>query len=65
MDFPEYMLKLNLAVMVSWLLYRIAFRRLTFFKWNRFYLLGSVVFSFILPLLRLPRGSRMAVVDLG
>ncbi|MCP4312862.1 MAG: hypothetical protein GY790_16490, partial [Bacteroidetes bacterium] len=52
--------------MAGWLLYRLFFKRLTFFQWNRFYLLGSVVLSFILPLLRLPRGSRLAaVVDLS
>lgn len=60
MDFPEYILKVNLVIVVAWLLYRFAFRRFTFFQWNRFYLLGSVVLSFILPLLRLPRGSQLA-----
>ncbi len=65
MAYSEYILKVNLVIMAGWLLYRLAFRRLTFFQWNRFYLLGSVVLSFILPLLRLPRGSRMAAVDLG
>ena len=62
MAFSEYILKLNLAIMAGWLLYRFVFRRLTFFQWNRFYLLGSLVLSFILPLLRLPRGSRLAAV---
>lgn len=65
MAYSEYILKVNLVIMAGWLLYRLAFRRLTFFQWNRFYLLGSVVLSFILPLLRLPRGSLMAAVDLG
>ena len=62
MAFSEYILKLNLAIMVAWVLYRLVFRRLTFFQWNRFYLLGSLVLSFILPLLSFPRGSRLAAV---
>lgn len=65
MGFSEYMLKVNLAIFVAWLLYRIAFRQLTFFRWNRFYLVGSVVLSFILPLLKLPRGSVLAVTELS
>jgi len=62
MAYSEYMLKVNLAIMAGWLLYRLAFRRLTFFQWNRFYLLGFVVLSFLLPFCRLPRGSRLAAV---
>ncbi len=66
MGFPEYILKVNLAIAVAWLLYRFTFRQLTFFQWNRFYLVGSLVLSFILPLLRLPRGSQLAAaVDLS
>ncbi|MFH0757934.1 MAG: peptidoglycan DD-metalloendopeptidase family protein [Bacteroidota bacterium] len=65
MSFPAYILKVNLAIFLCWTLYVIAFRKFTFFRWNRFYLLGSVVLSFILPLFRLPRGSRLtAATDL-
>ena len=61
-----YLLKVNLALMLSWALYRVAFKNLTFFQWNRFYILGSVVLSLILPLLRLQWNSTMvAAVDLG
>ncbi len=59
MSLPEYMLKVNLAILICWALYRIAFRKFTFFQWNRFYLLASVVLSFILPLLRFPPGSQL------
>ena len=65
MGISEYMLKVNLFIMVSWLLYWVAFRQFTFFQWNRVYLTGSVLLSFMLPLLRLPRGSHLAVADLG
>ncbi len=50
----EYLLKVNLAVVLFWALFRIAFKKLSFFQWNRFYLLGSLVFAFILPFFRLP-----------
>jgi len=40
----------------------VAFRKLTFFQWNRFYLMGSLVLSFILPLLKLQWNTSMVVV---
>jgi len=59
-----YLIKVNLALVLFWALYRVAFRKLTFFQWNRFYLLGSVVLSFILPLLKLQwKISMVAVAD--
>lgn len=61
-----YLIKVNLALVLSWALFRVAFKNLTFFQWNRFYILGSVVLSLILPLLRLQWNSTMAAaVDLG
>ena len=54
-----YLIKVNLAIILCWALYRVAFKKLTFFQWNRFYLLGSVVLSLILPLLRLQWKSAM------
>jgi hypothetical protein len=49
-----YLFKVNLAVVLFWALFRLAFKNLSFFQWNRFYLLGSHVLAFILPLFRLP-----------
>jgi hypothetical protein len=66
MSFMEYLIKVNLALFLSWALYRVAFKNLTFFQWNRFYLLGSVALSFILPLLRLQlKSALVALVDVG
>ena len=66
MSLLVYLLKVSLALSMCWLLYRTAFRRLSFFQWNRFYLLASVVLSFILPLLRLQWGNAMvAVAEIG
>ena len=66
MSFAVYLLKASLALSLCWILYRAAFRKLSFFQWNRFYLLASVVLSLILPLLRLQWGKAMvAVADFG
>jgi len=54
MNMLVYLFKVNLAVVLFWALFRLAFKNLSFFQWNRFYLLGSIVSAFILPLLRLP-----------
>jgi hypothetical protein len=54
MNMLLYLFKVNLAVVLFWALFRLAFKNLSFFQWNRFYLLGSLVSAFILPLLRLP-----------
>ncbi len=61
-----YLIKVNLALLFCCALYWVAFRKLTFFQWNRFYRLGSVVLSLILPLLRLQWNSTLvAAADLG
>lgn len=62
MSFLVYLLKASLALALCWILYRAAFRRLSFFQWNRFYLLASVVLSLMLPLLRLQWGKAMVAV---
>lgn len=49
-----YLLEVNLCLALLILLYRAAFRRLTFFTANRIYLLSGMVFSIIAPALRLP-----------
>lgn len=53
MNWLVYLLQVNLALLICWALFFIAFKPLTFFHWNRYYLLGSVVFSLLLPLLKL------------
>jgi hypothetical protein len=64
MNWMVYLFKVNLALLILLALYAVAFRKLTFFHWNRIYLTGSVLLSFILPLLRLNwRSSLPAAVD--
>jgi hypothetical protein len=65
MSILVYLIQVNMALLFCWALYRVAFRKLTFFQWNRYYLMGSVVLSLFLPLLRLPQNSPAGVADLG
>jgi len=53
MSWLVYLLQVNLALVLCGILYYLAFKQLTFFHWNRFYLLGSVLLSLLLPLLKL------------
>jgi murein DD-endopeptidase MepM/ murein hydrolase activator NlpD len=50
-DFGMYLLKVTLCQSVFYLLYRLFFSRNTFFQWNRYYLLTTLILSFVLPLL--------------
>jgi hypothetical protein len=66
MSIVVYLLKVSLALLLCWALYWTTFKRLTFFQWNRFYLLASVVLSLIVPLLKLQWNTTMvAVADIG
>ncbi|MBO9614631.1 MAG: hypothetical protein J7619_18165 [Dyadobacter sp.] len=49
-----YLLEVNFCLTLVILLYRVAFRRLTFFTANRLYLLVGMVFSIAAPALKLP-----------
>ena len=66
MSIVVYLLKVSLALLLCTLLYWATFRKLTFFQWNRLYLLTSIVLSLILPLLRLQwKNTMVAVADIG
>ena len=45
-----YLLLVNVAMVISYSLYHFSFRKLTFFQWNRFYLLGTVILSLLIPI---------------
>lgn len=45
-----YLFLVNVTLIVFYSLYIGFLKRLTFFQWNRFYLLGSVLFSLLVPL---------------
>ncbi len=44
-----YLLKISLSLAVVYAFYHFALRKLTFYKWNRFYLLGYSALSFLAP----------------
>jgi hypothetical protein len=46
-----YFLKLSVSLGVVFLFYQLVLRKLTFYNWNRWYLLGYTLLSFIIPLI--------------
>lgn len=48
-----YLLKANIALATFYVFYWVVLRRNTFFSANRFYLIASVVSSFVLPLIKI------------
>ncbi len=49
-----FLIETSVCLMAFYLLFKMVFERYTFFQWSRFYLLGSVVLSIIIPLLDFP-----------
>ncbi|WP_315818197.1 M56 family metallopeptidase [Paraflavitalea speifideaquila] len=47
----QYLLKLSIALTVVYLFYWLLLRRLTFYNWNRWYLLVYSLFAFLIPLI--------------
>ncbi len=54
MELLTYLAKLNAYWIALYVLYALFLRRQTFLRWNRAYLLGSLVLSFALPLVQYP-----------
>jgi TonB-dependent SusC/RagA subfamily outer membrane receptor len=48
-----YLLKCSISLSIVWLFYQLLLRRLTFYSVNRWYLMGYVVLSFLLPLIHI------------
>jgi beta-lactamase regulating signal transducer with metallopeptidase domain len=46
-----YLLKLSIGLTVVYLFYQVLLRKLTFYNWNRWYLLGYSVLCFFIPLI--------------
>lgn len=47
--FILYLLKISVSLAVVFLFYQFVLRKLTFYNWNRWYLLGYTLLSFIIP----------------
>ena len=45
----HYILKLSVSLCVIYLFYRFILRPITFYSWNRWYLLGYSLFAFVIP----------------
>jgi TonB-dependent SusC/RagA subfamily outer membrane receptor len=48
-----YLLKLSISLSIVWIFYQLFLRRLTFYKMNRWYLLGYSVLAFFIPLINI------------
>jgi TonB family protein len=59
MELLVYFGKVNLYWILFYACYWLLFRNHTFFVWNRFYLLGSLLISFALPLIHFPDHARV------
>src|SRR4051812_17765312 len=44
-----YLIKLSVSLAAIFLFYQLALRRLTFYNWNRWYLLGYTILAFFIP----------------
>jgi hypothetical protein len=49
----EYLLKLSVSLSVVYLFYILVLRRLTFYTWNRWYLLGYSLMAFFIPFINI------------
>lgn len=55
-----YLGKVNVYWILFYVCYWLLFRKHTFFVWNRFYLVGTLIISFFLPLIHFPDHARVA-----
>jgi TonB-dependent SusC/RagA subfamily outer membrane receptor len=49
----EYLLKVSIALAVVYLFYQFVLRRLTFYNWNRWYLVGYSLLCFVIPFMNI------------
>jgi hypothetical protein len=49
----NYLVKFSISLAVLYVFYRAVLRPLTFYRWNRFYLLGYTLLSFLIPLINI------------
>lgn len=49
----SYLIKFSISLAVLYVFYRAVLRPLTFYRWNRFYLLGYALLSFFIPLINI------------
>ncbi len=49
----EYLLKVSIALAIVYLFYQLVLRRLTFYNWNRWYLVGYSLLCFVIPFMNI------------
>lgn len=49
----EYLLKVSIAIALVYIFYQLVLRRLTFYNWNRWYLVGYATLSFFIPFMNI------------
>jgi hypothetical protein len=54
-----YLLKVNIALLLFWAVYRVVLRRLTFYQLNRAYLLFAILCASIFPLINFSQAANM------
>lgn len=59
----EYLLKLSLSLSVVYLFYITILRRLTFYNWNRWYLMGYSVLAFFIPFINISPVLQKGALD--
>ncbi|SEJ17666.1 TonB family C-terminal domain-containing protein [Dyadobacter koreensis] len=57
-----YLAKVNICWILFYACYWLLFRKNTFFRWNRTYLIGTLLVSFLLPLIQFPETDHSAPV---
>lgn len=53
MQIIPYILKLSVCLAACWIFYQLVLRRLTFYTWNRWYLLAGSLLALVLPLVNI------------
>lgn len=61
MEWLNYLLKVSACMVLLYALYHIAFRKLSFLSLNRYYLLFSLIISFLVPVLQMEIESQINV----
>jgi beta-lactamase regulating signal transducer with metallopeptidase domain len=53
MTIAQYLLKLSVSLCIIYIFYALILRRLTFYTWNRWYLLGYSILAFYIPFINI------------
>ncbi len=56
-SFVLYLLKLSISLCFVWVFYRLLLRNLTFYRMNRWYLLGYTLLCFVIPFINIGAGD--------